>query len=58
MIFDTRSRIKWGLIKALRQKPLYSIKDIDIIQSAKVAPAIFYKYYPNKIAILTDLSRN
>lgn len=57
-MFDTKSRLKYGLIKALTQKPLYELKDLDVIKCAEVAPATFYKYYANKVAILEDIEHS
>ncbi|RVU71519.1 MULTISPECIES: hypothetical protein [Lactobacillus] len=55
LLYDTQSRIKYGLIKALEQKPLYDLKDLDVIKNAEVANATFYKYYANKIVLLKDV---
>lgn len=58
MTYDTNNRLKHGLIKALTLKPLYELKDLDVINCAEVAPATFYKYYANRKEILDDVEES
>lgn len=58
MTYDTNNRLKHGLIKALTTKPLYELKDLDVINCAEVAPATFYKYYANRKEILDDVEES
>lgn len=54
-ITNTKNRIQAGLIKAIEKKPLYKIKDKDVIAEAQVSAASFYKYYSDRSEVLTDL---
>ncbi|QQP28855.1 TetR-like C-terminal domain-containing protein [Lactobacillus ultunensis] len=54
-IVSTKNRIQGGLISVIKQKPLYQIKDKDIINEAEVSAASYYKYYRDKSQVLKDL---
>ncbi len=54
-MYDTNSRLKYGLMRALTEKPLYDLKDLDVIKYAEVAPATFYKYYASRRDVLSDV---
>lgn len=54
-MYDTNSRLKYGFIRALTEKPLYNLKDLDVIKYAEVAPATFYKYYASRREVLNDI---
>lgn len=54
-VINTRNRIQGGLIAAVRQKPLYEVKDKDIIKEAQVSSSSYYKYYSDKSHVLKDI---
>lgn len=54
-IINTKNRIQGGLVKVLLEKPLYKVKDKDIIHEAQVSAASYYKYYTDKSIVLKDL---
>lgn len=54
-IINTKHRIQMGLITVIGEKPLYKIKDKDIINKAEVSAASYYKYYRDKSAVLADI---
>lgn len=57
-IINTKNRIQAGLIAAIKMKPLYEIKDKDIIQEAQVSSSSYYKYYSDKSDVLHDLEKD
>lgn len=54
-IVNTKNRIQGGLISVLGKKPLYEVKDKEIIEAAQISAASYYKYYSDKSAVLKDL---
>ncbi|EEJ71358.1 TetR/AcrR family transcriptional regulator [Lactobacillus ultunensis] len=57
-IINTKNRIQTGLITVVKQKPLYQIKDKDIINKAEISAASYYKYYRDKSDVLRDLEND
>lgn len=54
-IINTKNRIQAGLVAAIRQKPLFEVRDKDIIQEAQVSSSSYYKYYADKNHVLKDV---
>lgn len=54
-IINTKHRIQTGLITMIGEKPLYQVKDKDIISKAEVSAASYYKYYRDKSVVIKDL---
>lgn len=57
-IINTKNRIQNGLIAALKDKPLYQLKDKEIISKAEISSASYYKYYSDKGQVLRDLEQS
>lgn len=56
-IINTKNRIQKGLIAAMKEEPLYQVKDKDVISKAEILSASYYKYYADKGEVLKDLEK-
>lgn len=57
-VTNTKNRIQNGLIAAIKDEPLYEVKDKDIISKAQVSSSSYYKYYSDKSDVLHDLEKD
>jgi AcrR family transcriptional regulator len=51
----TRDRLRLAAVQALEQRGYLQLRVADICKKAKVSPAVFYLYYPNKEAITVEV---
>lgn len=56
-IINTKNRIQKGLIAAMKEEPLYQVKDKEVISKAEISSASYYKYYADKSEVLKDLEK-
>ena len=51
----TRDRLRLAAVQTLEQRGYLQLRVADICKKAKVSPAVFYLYYPNKEAITVEV---